>query len=395
MLCILLASSTLIGLWALPRMALAYKYANQFAGSVGKKDGAEETNWELVLYSDPDPAGMILPLFQYVALNDFEWHGTTKDSEGNDIGVDVLLGTVMFDQGIPYPDPNLMAGDVDFHLTIAPPHDTPVADILVRAENLLGRVDFGFNDEYGMNALNVTAVLEGEVELSVFVTILPFPGLARVLYSYTGERIRFSMLVVKPIEVSVETPSDGARVQGDQEIVATVATAKGISAENVRWEVDEQWGPMHYDEGSGLWRGVWPSYHTGNGWHNLVVKADGVERKPGYEFRYPAEARINVEVDNPWVVAYVVKDGWKEEFGLEIGTPEGPRWTSFHFWPWVDYTLQAPEYWMDGSVRFRCWVIEGTEISGNPTLTFNATLLEMLVDGGSARQLECIYEPTG
>ncbi len=342
-----------------------------------------------MVYGDPEPVRMFLPLFQTLTLENFHWKGATTDQQGNTIDIDVTIKKVELDQSIPYPNPNLNAKNVDFHLTIG-----DLADVIVRANKLSGRIEYE-RTYMDMNALNITAVLEGNVELGVYATVLPWPlPLKYVLYSFTGDRIRFSMVVVKPIEVSITKPLDGTTVQGYQDIVATIKTAPGISAENVRWEVDGQWGPMH-PVGGGVWKGDWPSHHTWNGWHSLVVRADGVDRKSGYEFRYPAEARINVEVDNPWVVSYVQYPDRKEEFGLEIGTSEGPRWTRFNFCPWVGYTLNAPPYWWDGNIKFKCWTIEGTGwSSGDPTLTIDATVLGMLFDAsGRARQLECVYVP--
>ncbi len=63
LLCILLASS-ILSLVVLPRIALAYKYANQFAGLKAKNgNGDGEMMLDMILYGDPEPARQIFGLF--------------------------------------------------------------------------------------------------------------------------------------------------------------------------------------------------------------------------------------------------------------------------------------------------------------------------------------------
>jgi hypothetical protein len=161
--------------------------------------------------------------------------------------------------------------------------------------------------------------------------------------------------------------------------------------------------PMQYNETSGLWESIFQSYNTGNGWHDLNVGAECIEWKSGQEFRYYYQDRINVEINNPWVNSYIMRDGGLEGFGgLKVNLVyDSTSWTmgtSFNFWSQEGLSLKAPEYWWDGKIRFICWRIDdenGNPLLESPDLTLNITLeiVGKLFDSdGRARELKCIYE---
>jgi len=254
-------------------------------------------------------------------------------------------------------------------------------------------------------ALNITAVLTGNVEVSLRFAVLPLPGLELAVYQYKGDQFIISLCCIKPIDVTITEPSNGERVSGDVKIQASVKAVPALTVNNVHAWIDgyERPVPMEYNKASGLWEGVFQSYNTGNGWRGLNVRADGVEWKGGQEFRYYDQDRINVEIDNPWVNSYVRRDWGLEGFGgLKVDLVyDSASWmmgTGFNFWPREGLSVTAPEYWWDGNIRFNCWRIDdenGNPLlqSFHPTLNITPEIVGMLFDGGGrARELKCIYE---
>lgn len=255
-------------------------------------------------------------------------------------------------------------------------------------------------------AVNATGVLTGNVEVSLHFAVLPLPGLELALYQYKGDKFIISLCCIKPIDVTIVEPSDGERISGDVKIKALVKVVPAINVNNVQGWIDEynMQVPMQYNETSGHWEGILQTYNVGkNGWHDLNVKAEGVEWKGGQELRYYDQDRINVEINNPWVSSFVKRDWGLEGFGgLKVDLAyDSASWmieTRFHFWPREGLSLMAPEYWWDGKLRFSCWRIDdenGNPLleSSHPTLNITPEIVAMLFDGGGrARELKCIYE---
>jgi len=256
-------------------------------------------------------------------------------------------------------------------------------------------------------AVNITGVLTGNVEVSLRFAVLPLPGLELALYQFKGDQLIISVCCIKPMDVTIERPSNGEKVNGDVQIQALVKAVPAISVDNVHGWIDGFENPvrMQYNEATGLWEGVWQSYNggKGNGWYGLNVKAECVEWKSGQQFRYADQDRINVEVNNPWVSSYVRRDWGLEWFGglpvnLVHGSASWGRGTTFNFWPSIGLSLTAPEYYWDGNIRFSCWRIDDEfgnpqYESYNPTLTIDGEVFDKLFDGGGrARELKCIYE---
>lgn len=398
LLCIILASTILVGSWALSRASIAYDYATQFA-EMAKIGVGSSTNLSLTIYGDPEPARQVFDLFQYVTAKNIEWRGATTDQQGNIINVNLRLASVKFEKL----NENNYAGKaegLDAHLTVG-----DLLNILVRADVVdVNMAYWSYMDTFP--ALNVTAVLTGNVEISLFVAVLPIPGLTLALYEYKGDRFTISICAMKPIDVIIERPSDGDRVSGDTKIQALVKAVPAIAIDNVQCWIDNRDNvPMWYNETSGLWEGIWPSYNVGNMGVEVKVRAEGVIRKPGVqESRYFGEDRIRVETNNPWVSSCISRDGGLEWFGglgirWEYETRVWPRGTSFNFWPWIGSNLTAPEYWQNGNIRFNSWRIDdeyGNTIFQSPDLTLTITedVFGKLFNGaGKARELKCIYMP--
>lgn len=405
LLCILLTSAILIGALAFSRVSRAYNYAMQFAG-LAKGGVGSSTNLSLTMYSDPEPARPTLDLFRYVTAENIEWRGASMDPQGNAINIDVSLESVEFEKL----DEDNYSGAVEglyIHVAVG-----DLIYILVRADEVNVNMTFWtYMDMFP--ALNATGVLTGDVEVSLFVAVLPIPGLAQAVYEYKGDRFIISWCIIKPMDVTIEKPSDGDRVSGDVKIQALVKAIPEISVEHAEWWTEGEShfkGPMEFNETSGLWEGIWPSYKGGNGWYELNVGAEGVERKPGVEeFRYPVEDRIKVEVENPPFEVHtyletapdnfeeipVEMEWWyREEYGREV--------TPFALERRVGYGLKAPEGWDAppyGAMHFKRWIIRdevGNPIfeHGDPNLEVNEEILGMLwISEEAAGQLECIYEP--
>jgi len=396
LLCVMLSSVIIIGGVALSRISMAYNYATQYAVAA-PAGGGSSTNLSAIIYADPEPGRPTLNIFQYVTAQNIQWRTAITDPQGNPINIDFKLASVLFQKL-----------DEDHFVGNAKGLDVRVSmgdlfNIFARADNV--DVNFTFWRYMDMfPALNATGVLTGRVELSISVSILPFPGLSQVLYSYKGDKFVISYCFIKPIDVTIETPSNGAMISGDVKIQALVKSVPDIMVNNVHGWIDgyERPVPMQYNEGSGLWEGVFQSYNVGNGWRGLNVRAEGVESKGGQEFRYYDQDRVNVEINNPWVSSFVRRDWGLEQFGgLMVDLVyESASWkagTTFNFWPWEGLSLTAPEYWWDGNIRFDCWRIDDKNgnillESFNPTLNITPEIFGMLFDGGGrARELKCIY----
>ncbi len=394
--CILLASVILVAWSASSRLLRAYNYASQFAAAA--KVTESSTNLSLVIYSDPQPLRQGLELFQLVKAQNIEWRGTSADPQGNPVNVDFKLGSVNFAKS----DENNFAGQasgLDAHVSV-----DDLLDVTIRADMIdVNMLFWTYMDTFP--AVNVTGVLTGNVYVRLSIAVLPFPGLDLALYEYSGDRFSISVCVIKPMNLAIETPEDGQRVQGDVLVQALIQAVPEMSVENIMCRTD--YGeeiPMYYNEANGRWECVWKSYYSGNRWTELRVHAEGVIIKSGQEFRYPNEVGVKVEVDNPYVNSYVSSNNGLEGFGgLKIHLMLGPNsWdmeTGFNFWPSVGLSLTAEEYWWDGNIKFNRWRIDdehGNMLFQSFELTLEITedISGMLSDGeGRARELKCIYSP--
>jgi len=397
LMCILLASGILVVWSASLRLSRAYDYASQFAAAA--RVGESSTNLSLVVYSDPQPIRQGIDLFQLVKAQNIEWRGTSADPQGNAVNVAFKLGSVNFGKLNEY-NYNGNASGLDAHISV-----DDLIDVAVKADKVDVNMTFWtYMDMFP--AVNITGMLTGNVYVRLSIAVLPFPGLDLALYAYSGDRFSVSICIMKPMNLAIETPANGQRVRGDVMVQALIQAVPEISVENVMCRTDygEQI-PMSYNEGNGLWECVWRSYNSGNGWHGLNVHAEGVVRKNGQEFRYPYDTGINVEVDSPFLNSYVSKQqGWEMFGGLRIDLRfDSNSWsmqTGFNFWPAVGLTLTAQEYWMDGNVRFDCWMIkdeQGNVLFQSSDLTLRVTeeISSMLADGeGRARELKCVYIPS-
>jgi len=397
LMCILLASGILVVWSASLRLSRAYDYASQFAAAA--RVGESSTNLSLVVYSDPQPIRQGIDLFQLVKAQNIEWRGTSADPQGNAVNVAFKLGSVNFGKLNEY-NYNGNASGLDAHISV-----DDLIDVAVKADKVDVNMTFWtYMDMFP--AVNITGMLTGNVYVRLSIAVLPFPGLDLALYAYSGDRFSVSICIMKPMNLAIETPANGQRVRGDVMVQALIQAVPEVSVENVMCRTDygEQI-PMSYNEGNGLWECVWRSYNSGNGWHGLNVHAEGVVRKNGQEFRYPYDTGINVEVDSPFLNSYVSKQqGWEMFGGLRIDLRfDSNSWsmqTGFNFWPAVGLTLTAQEYWMDGNVRFDCWMIkdeQGNVLFQSSDLTLRVTeeISSMLADGeGRARELKCVYIPS-
>jgi len=415
MLCILVASPILIGLWALSRVSQAYQYAAQFAGINAKPaQGATGANLSLTLYGDPASARQIFDAFQYFRAENLEWRGAFPVPQGPPLNLGLTFASALFEKR----NPDLYVLNVTTLHIVEKMGD--LANVDFQADDADAEVKF-WTLNNGLPALNVTAVLKGNVKVVLSIAVLPLPGLSLAAYSYEGDRFVISICVVKPVEVAIVNPPENGQVSGNVKIEALVKTAPGISLDggNVWWWIEhEKWGsgrqPMTYNQGTGLWEAVWQTYNepavAGNGWCRLAVRAEGIEVNKPQGFRQGDEKRINVEVVNPpiSVGAYVqTGEGRQELSGVNINwwyDKEGGTWqTRFDLQPRIDYTLEAPGGlpWGQGqNVGFQCWRIEdqdGTirfEFWGGTKLTIDRNVFRMLFDDqGNPRQLNCVYNP--
>jgi hypothetical protein len=387
----------IIGAVALSRISMAYNYLTQYAAAAAPPPTVTSgTNLSLIIYGDPEPARPTLNLFQYVTAQNIEWRGSMTDPQGNPVSVNVKITSVKFQK---LSEDDYIGNVTGLNIRV------DVGDLLnvfVKADKVDVTMTFWtYMDMF--SAVNATGVLTGNVEVSLNFAVLPLPGLELALYQYKGDKFIVSLCLIKPIDVTIVEPSDGERISGDVKIQALVKAVPAINVDNVHGWIDEYKMPMQYNGTSGHWEGILQTHNVENGWRDLNVRAEGVEWKSGQEFRYYAQDRINVEINNPWVSSSVKRDWGLEMFGglridLVYGSASWMMGTGFHFWPREGLSLTAPENWWDGKLRFICWRID--DENGNPVLesfqqTLNITpeIVAMLFDGGGrARELKCIYE---
>jgi len=400
LMCIMLASAIFVIWTASARLTRAYNYASQFAAAA-KVDGSS-TNLSLVVYGDPQPLRPSMELFQYVTAQNIEWRGTSTslDPQGNTLNVAFKLGKVTFGKLNEY-NFNGTASGLDSHMSIG-----DLLDVTIKADNIVVNMTFWtYLDTFP--AVNITGVLTGNVYVRLSIAVLPFPGLDLALYEYSGDQFSVSICAIKPLNLVIEAPENGQRVRGDVMVQALIQAVPELSVENVMCWIDSgEKIPMSYNEANGRWECVWKSYNSGNRWTELGVHAEGVARKSGQEFRYPFDSRIKVEVDNPFVNSYLQRDQWLEGFGglmikLNLDSSTWKQGTGFNFWPSVGLNLEAPEFYWDGNIRFNSWRIDdeqGNTLFESFDLTLGVTqeISDTLINGGGrARELKCIYMPTG
>jgi len=378
---------------------MAYNIARQYAAAVKPPEGdvTSSTNLTAIIYLDPEPARPTINMFQYVTAQNIQWRTTTTDQMGNLINIDFNLGSVLFQK---LSEDNFVGTATGLNVLASV---SDLFNIWVKADNL--NVDLLFWRYADMPALNVTGVGTDNVVVSLSVDILPLPGLSLVAYEYMGDRFIFRYCFIKPIDVTIEQPSAGELVSGDVNVQALVKHAPEITVDNVMFWAADRKIPMHYNGGSGRWECVWSSYRMGNGKVGIGVRAEGFDSEAPQN-RYFDQKGFEVEVNNPWVQSYVLRNGgWLDGFGgLMINGQYGPiswqRGTVFNFWPRIDLSMTALGGWdYGGPIGFHCWRIDdesGTTIfvSDNPTLTINAEVQGKLFNSeGRARELKCIYVP--
>jgi len=404
LLCVALISLVIAGVWGLLSRAGTLGAAAQQPGEI-EENG---TSLHMTFYGDPEGARGVLEMFQYVELRNLTWIGALPQPyppppgppppEGS---IELELSHIEFQKA----DDNDWTGeveDLDVHVVV-----NDLVNVVVQADKVDVELEFWTSHE--LPALNVTAELTGNVYVYLYASVLPLQGLHLALYEFSGEYFVISVTVIKPMEISLENPSEGDRVTGDVQVQARVKTAPGISVERVDWwaEGKEDWNKdsrfedsMEHDEGDGLWKADWHTWHGGNGWYGLQVKVEATQEGG---FRYGDEETISVETDNPWVESWVKHpDGNEEQFdGLEIELQKNENvwhWqTGFTLPPWMDVSLTAPGEWREGNILFHSWVVmdeAGNKIfeSDNPTLMIGDVYGSLFNE--RARPLRCIYVET-
>jgi len=395
LLCTILALTILVGAWSLDRISRAYNYASQVAATAAVTTSS--TNLSLVAYGEP-PTPQAMDLFQYVTAQNIEWKGTSQDPTGNPININFKLSSVKF-QKLAQDKFAGNATGLDSHISL-----NDLFDILVKADKINVNVTF-WTYLNTFPAFNVTGQLTGNVEVRLSLAVLPLFGLDAALYEYKGDQFSISICVIKPMQVTIEKPTQGETVSGDVPIQALIRVVPALTLENVQCWVSNGWNmPINYNVTSGLWEAVWPSYNSGNGPLDVHVRATGVVWKSGQKISYSGEDGKSVQVNNPWVNSYVDKEGQMEMFGglqvtLSIESMTFMRQTTFNFYPWTGLSLTADEYSMNGNVKFNCWRIfdeQGNMLfnSFDRTLTISGAISsELFNGGGGARELQCIYAP--
>ncbi len=408
LLCMFLLAFSLTGFWAFSRVSDLEASAQQIA-----KVEESGTSLSLTVYGDPEGARQALEMFQYLEAHNIEYGTSTTDPNGNPINAALEISEVEFSRT---PD-----GDDDFY-TAAGAGSVKGLDVHVDIGDMLNvdveanEVEFGIEFwrlDNGLPAFNITAELTGNVYVSLSIAFLPLPGLQQAIYEFSGDYFVISVCVIKPIEVTMLSPSEGERISGHTLIQAEVKTAPGISVGQAGWWADRKPekpedqgdhfdGELNYNETTGKWEGVWRTHSGGNGWYGLGVRVEGVQT--GASFSTWVQDMCGVEVNNPWVEAWLRHpDGSEEplhgEIVIEVEA-DGNIW-QMNVWfgmspQWVGVSLTAPEYWRDGNIQFEKWEIPGTPWgSGDPRLTLTQDVIDMLFDGeGRARALRCIYVET-
>jgi len=391
-------SLVIAGVWGLLSRVGTLGAAAQQLGEI-EENG---TSLHMTLYGDPEGARGALEMFQHVELHNLTWTGALPKPyppppgppppEGS---IELELSSLEFQKV----GDNEWTGEVeelDAHVTA-----NDLVNVVVQADKVDVELEF-WTAQNDLPALNLTAELTDNVYIYLFAAVLPIQGLQLALYEFSGDYFVISVTVIKPMEISLENPSEGDRIVGGVQVQARLKTAPGISVEHVDWWTDkkEENGhfeeSMSYNETSGLWEAVWHTWQFGNGGYNLAVKAEGIQEGG---FRYGVEDRINVEVENPWVESWLIKpDGWEEwidrlEIKLEYETWTWSMETPFNLYPWIGLNLTVPEQlWDDPAKPFDCWKIEDEFVSSEPRLTITEDIHNQLFDGeGRARPLRCIY----
>ncbi len=356
--CILLTSAILVAWSASTRLLHAYDYASQFAAAASV--GGSGTNLSLVTYGgDPQSLRQSLELFQLVKAQNIQWSGASTDGQGNPVNVAFKLGSVNFAK-LNANTFNGTATALDSHVSI-----NNLIDVTVRADTVNVTITFWtYMDTFP--AINITGVLTGNVYVKMSVQVLPIQGLDFAFYESSGDKFTVNICSIKPMNMILQAPTNNQKVGGDVTVQALIQVVPELSLENVRFGTD--YGdnmPMQYNQGNGLWECVWQTYHAGNGGHNLNVHAEAVDRKGGQEIaRYPSDAGVWVEVNNPSVNSYMDKGQGLEGFGgLQVKLTQGSNsWNQGTGFPiWLGLQLEAPQHWADGQLQFNCWRIDGDQ----------------------------------
>ena len=395
LICILLISGILVWFGS-TRLLHAFDYMTQFAAAA-PQPSVSGTNLSLLIYGgDPQPLRQGIELFQLVKAQNIEWKGASTDGQGNPVNIDFKLGSVSFAK-LNTNTFNGTATALNSHVSI-----DNLIDVTVRADTVNVTITFwSYMDTFP--AVNITGALAGNVYVKMSVQVLPIQGLDFAFYESSGDKFTVNICSIKPMNLVLQAPTNNQKVGGDIMVQALVQVVPELSLENVRFGTDYGENmPMQYNQGNGLYECVWQTYHCGNGGHNLNVHAEAVDRNGGQEIaRYPSDAGVWVQVQNPWVNSYVDKGQGLEGFGLELKLTQGSNsWKQGTGFPiWLGLQLEAPQNWADNQLQFNSWRIDGDQgpvfQDGNPTLTVTQEVFDKLFDGGgNARELKCIYVPT-
>ena len=392
---VLLVSSILVGLWAFSQLSILQAYAKDIQVKQG------ETSLNLTAYGFVEESRFMLDLFEYFTTQNLQWRGATTDPQGNSINVGLNLSFVEF-QKLDPDNYGLEAQYAEFQF------DVSGASAFIMADSV--GIDITFWTCEALPALNVTAVLEGNVVVSLLLDVLPLPGLQQALYEFKGDRYVIALCILKPMEVTIDSPVNEAEVWDNVPIQASIKTASGIPVTNVRWWVDGEShyeGGMNYDPISGDAEATWETWHGPNGWYTITVRAEGFQEGVTGGSMYSDEERINVYVNNPpiHVTSWVWKDGHYEPIEDKIEVQwwmrdkEGKSRTPFDLERRRDTKLEAPGEWKIGDdtwVQFQRWVISDGDPNmgwiwenGGTGIGIDDWMLEMLYE----KQLQCLYEP--
>ena len=391
---IFLFSSVLLGTFAWTRLSALNVYAKQVVVD------AEGTSLELILYGDPEQSRQVFNLFEFFTTENLQWRGTSTDPQGNEVNIGLNLTSVEFSK-VDADNYALLVEDVAFHINAG-----GLAEATIKADNVEG--DIEFCTFQGLPACNITVVLTNNVDLSISLSVLPLPGLMQAVYEYKGDLYVIHICVLKPIEVDIDSPSEGDDVGGEVPIQASVKVAPGLKIEKAFWFADSHdgeghfEGQMEYDPNTGSAQGQWPSYKGGDGGYKLGVRTEGVQEGSQGGMWFSGEEAIGVNVDNG--IIPVIARYWEEDnlidFNIQIEwwyqDKHETQVTPLEFDRLLRAVLVAPGEWevSEGKVHFMKWVIvEGdTKIweHGDTKIELHEDVLEKLYDGN--KQLICVYE---
>ena len=396
LICVLLVSGITL-VWSFSsRLLLAYNYASSI--STAAKINESGTNISLLTYGDPESLRQGIEILQLLKAQNIEWKGSSTDPQGDPVNIGLKVGSIYFGKV----NENRFSGNataIDAHVSVA-----NVLDVTAKADKVEVNVTFWtYLDTFP--AVNITGLLTGNVYLKLSLSVLPLQGMDFAMYEYSGDRFSVSICGIKPMNLGIETPTNGQMVRGDVPVRAVIQVVPQLGLENVMFRTDygEQI-PMQYNSGNDRWECNWRSYNSGNRWTGLSVHAEGVETKNGQEFRYPVDTGISVEIDNPYVNSYVSNQQGLQMFGglgidLSFDSNFWNMQTGFNFWPQVGMSLTTPQFWMDGNIKFNCWRVDdeqGNSLFQSQSLTIVVTpemSAALANDGGRARELKCIYAP--